>query len=85
MEELNNILKFNDFKENWEPEKQKPTKRTDTGLDILKEGIYDKWSVMLPITNPDRIPEMLVDIMKKLDEIDRNMVRPGHAHLFGPG
>ncbi len=38
MGELNNILKFDDFDQNWESKKQKSTKRTDVGLDIIEEG-----------------------------------------------
>ena len=36
---LNNLLDFSDFWKNWNPEKQKKTKRTDTGKDIIKESV----------------------------------------------
>lgn len=34
---LNNLLGFEDFVSNWNAEKQKATKRTEVGLDIIKE------------------------------------------------
>jgi len=34
---LNNILSISDFEKNWKPEEAKKTKRTETGLDIVKE------------------------------------------------
>lgn len=36
---LENLLSFNDFKNNWNSEKTTKTKRTETGLDILKESV----------------------------------------------
>lgn len=42
MKNLNNLLKYSDFDKNWKAEKADKTKRTDTGLDVLKEGI-DRW------------------------------------------
>ena len=41
MKKLENLLNFNDFNSNWKEEQSKTTKRTQTGLDILKEGIDD--------------------------------------------
>jgi len=38
---LNNLLTFSDFIKNWNPEQQKKTKRTEIGLDIVKENILD--------------------------------------------
>jgi len=35
---LNNLLGFDDFDKTFSPEKQKQTKRTDVGLDIIKES-----------------------------------------------
>lgn len=35
---LNNLLGWEDFKTNWKPQVAKPTKRTETGLDVVKEG-----------------------------------------------
>lgn len=37
---MNNLLDFSDFTK-WKPEKQKKTKRTDVGLDVIKEDIYN--------------------------------------------
>lgn len=36
---LNNLFSFSDFEKNWKPEEHKKTKRTETGLDILKEEL----------------------------------------------
>jgi hypothetical protein len=38
---LNNLISQEDFKSNWRAEQAKKTKRTETGLDILNEGIED--------------------------------------------
>lgn len=38
MGKLNNLLNFDDFKPNWKPQSAKTTKRTETGLDIVKEN-----------------------------------------------
>jgi len=38
---LNNLLDFSDFIKNWNPEQQKKTKRTEIGLDIVKENVSD--------------------------------------------
>ena len=38
---LENLIAFDDFKAGWRAEQAKKTKRTDTGLDILKEGIEE--------------------------------------------
>jgi hypothetical protein len=38
---LNNLLNFSDFIKNWNPEQQKKTKRTEIGLDIVKEDIFN--------------------------------------------
>jgi len=35
---LNNLLNFEDFDKTFKPEEQKKTKRTDVGLDIIKES-----------------------------------------------
>jgi hypothetical protein len=34
---LNNLLGFDDFEKTFEPKRQKPTKRTDVGLDVINE------------------------------------------------
>jgi len=40
--ELNNLQSFDDFEKNWKPEEQKKTKRTEVGLDIVKEDVNRK-------------------------------------------
>jgi len=42
MAKLENLLNFNDFEKNWEAKKQKSTKRTEVGLDILQEKASPK-------------------------------------------
>ena len=37
---LNNMLSFEDFEKIWKSEEQKKTKRTEVGLDIIKENNY---------------------------------------------
>lgn len=36
---LNNLIEFDDFEKTFKPEEQKKTKRTEVGLDIVKENI----------------------------------------------
>ena len=38
---LNNMLSFSDFEKSWKPEESKKTKRTDVGLDVVKESISE--------------------------------------------
>jgi hypothetical protein len=38
---LNNLLNLQDFKSNWRAEQATKTKRTETGLDILKENVEE--------------------------------------------
>jgi hypothetical protein len=38
---MNNLLDFSDFIANWKAQQQKKTKRTDVGLDVIKENIYN--------------------------------------------
>jgi hypothetical protein len=37
MAKLENLLSFNDFEKNWDAKKQKSTKKTEVGLDVLQE------------------------------------------------
>jgi len=49
---LNNMLAFSDFEKNWKPEESKKTKRTEVGLDIVKEGVdsVTKTAKLIPYT-----------------------------------
>jgi len=38
---LENLVNFDDFKSSWKAEQAKKTKRTETGLDILKENVEE--------------------------------------------
>ena len=59
---LNNLLDFSDFIKTWNPEQQKKTKRTEVGLDIVKEDIYN---------GEDEKREVLPDFYAvKLDETE---------------
>jgi DNA-binding transcriptional regulator YhcF (GntR family) len=37
MEKVQNLLSFSDFEKSWNPKKQKSTKKTETGLDVLEK------------------------------------------------
>lgn len=45
---LENLLSFDDFNSNWKSENAKQTKRTQTGLDILKENAEDGIEEIIP-------------------------------------
>lgn len=51
---LENLISFDDFKSNWKSENSKTTKRTQTGLDILKENYEDE-----DVADVDRIDEII--------------------------
>ena len=52
MKKLENLLSFNDFNSNWKGETPKHTKRTETGLDIIKENVEDIEEII-----PEGLPE----------------------------
>jgi len=39
---LENLLSFTDFTGNYNPQQANKTKRTDTGIDVIKENLEDK-------------------------------------------
>ena len=53
MKKLENLISFDDFKTNWKGEQSKNTKRTSTGIDILKEGVDDGIEEIIPEGLPD--------------------------------
>ena len=63
MKKLNNLLNFKDFDGSLPTNNQKKTKRTDIGLDILKEGYND---------NLDLAGAMGVDLNKLGDILDNH-------------
>ena len=71
---LNNLLNIEDFKANWRAEQAKKTKRTDTGLDILKENIEEIVPEgSLDLDNLEKgmtTDEKLEEIENLLDELD---------------
>jgi len=50
---LNNLLSFSDFEKTWKPEEQKKTKRTEIGLDIVKENYEPKKVIALENNSED--------------------------------
>lgn len=63
---INNLLYFNDFLKNWKPENQKKSKRTETGLDIIKENINNN-----EINNKSDFIYFIEEIMKPEELIDK--------------
>lgn len=61
MKKLENLISFDDFKSNWKEEKSKETKRTKTGLDVLKENVEEiipegppeEWDGSIGSENPE--------------------------------
>ena len=77
MKKLENLLSFNDFNSNWKGEQPKHTKRTETGLDIIKENIEDVIEEIIPEGLPDDDVEMSFD--KKIEKIE-NFVDSTHMN-----
>jgi len=63
MKKLNNLLTFNDFSGDLPINKQKKTKRTDVGLDVLNENFYDR--LLYKVKN-DRPFESLIPNFEEL-------------------
>jgi hypothetical protein len=76
---LENLISLEDFKANWQSEKAKKTKRTDTGLDIIKEDI-EEIIPEGPEDNPLMRPKYGTDdekiemIKNKLDDLDEGYI-----------
>jgi len=73
MKKLENLINFDDFKSSWKEEKAKKTKRTDTGLDILKENIEEIVPEGLPdegLLEPVESENYVEDIIKSIDDVD---------------
>lgn len=76
MKKLNNLLDFSDFINNWKAEQQKKTKRTDVGLDVVKEGLFKKYEL------DDKFKEIIEDIKNNFN-IENFKLRPkGHDYLY---
>lgn len=71
MGKLENLLSFNDFEKNWNPRKQKTTKRTEVGIDILNEN-YKKWTS--DSKDKDALKKQLLNAI--LRYINTNQVKP---------
>jgi hypothetical protein len=63
MGELNNLLSFNDFNGELPLNRQKRTKRTEVGLDVLNENFYDR--LLYKVKN-DRPFESLIPNFEEL-------------------
>jgi hypothetical protein len=57
MEKLKNLLCFCDFEKTWKPEDQKKTKRTEIGLDIIKEENTGNYPVPASLRGHDRLED----------------------------
>lgn len=80
---LNNLIDFADFKSSWKAEQAKKTKRTETGLDILKEGLEpeeDRIEEIIPEGLPDDnieeidIQEDIEHIIDELGDLDDHII-----------
>lgn len=78
MDKINNILNFSDFEKNWKAEKASKTKRTDTGLDILKEDVLNER------VNEVRIFQDILDELRTQTELLEKM-SSGRPPRLGPG
>lgn len=78
---LENLIVFDDFKASWKAEQAKKTKRTDTGLDILKEGVEEIIPEGIPEeTNASMKPkfgtneEKIEEIKSFVDDTDDDVI-----------
>ena len=71
MKKLENLINFEDFKSNWNDKKATKTKRTETGLDVIKENFED-----IEDNVEEIIPEGLPDDVEMLD--DENQIDNGY-------
>ena len=66
---LNNLLTFSDFISNWKAEQAKKTKRTDTGLDIIKEEVKEIIPEGLPEEDFDKYTTRNMGVEEKIEKI----------------
>ena len=76
---LENLIVFDDFKASWKAEQAKKTKRTETGLDILKEGVEEIIPEGIPeednLVKPSfGVEEKIEDIKSFVDEADDDVI-----------
>jgi hypothetical protein len=57
MEKLNNLLSFSEFEKTWKAEDQKKTKRTELGLDIIKEENTGNYPVPASLRGKTHLPD----------------------------
>ena len=77
MSELNNLLSFKDFNGELPLNKQKRTKRTDVGFDVLNENFYDR---LLYKANNDR--PISNDMFKQFGELLIKSIKSGTVSEF---
>ena len=53
---LNNMLSFEDFEKTWKPDEQKKTKRTEVGLDVIKEE-SSNYPVPASLRGKEKLPD----------------------------
>ena len=79
---LENLLSFDDFNSTWNSEQAKTTKRTQTGLDILKENSEDGIEEIIPAgtlesdieSNYENDDEKIEKIKSFLDDADEDTI-----------
>lgn len=69
---LQNLISLDDFKTGWKSEQAKKTKRTETGLDILKEKIEEIIPAGIPMESKFDMTyeEKLNQIIEELENLD---------------
>ena len=61
---LNNLLKFDDFSGELPTNKQKKTKRTDVGVDVLNEKVWIKPTILNPVIELAREDDDIAKLAK---------------------
>lgn len=68
MKKLENLIAFDDFVSNWKPQEAKSSKRTQTGLDILKENV-EEIIPEGPIDDVTKYAKFNMDYDEKIEKI----------------
>jgi hypothetical protein len=74
---LNNLMGFDDFEKTFEPKRQKATKRTDVGLDIINEyggkvlSTNKETGISVMDLSEDIILSEIKNIKDRLDRLER--------------
>lgn len=68
MAKLENLLSFNDYEKNWNIKKQKTTKHTEVGLDVLNEHLYMKVMDQEASGWKENVKKFVASIDKAIDD-----------------